>query len=116
MTVPRGTTYCMADSDRCDFAFKHSIAAMSGWWGAATACAALRPDDTMPVTKMEPAFAGGDCILAKDGYIWTITRIENGEYYSMGWQGNGWGNVVTFEVGHFESLGYQRTECPQVSF
>ena len=116
MTTPGGATYCMSDPGRCDRAFKHSVAAVSGWWGAATACTILRPEDTMPTTEPEPAFAGGDCVIAKDGYIWKIARVENGEYFSLGWQGNAWGNEVSFGIGHFEALGYKRTECPERRF
>lgn len=113
MTTPGGETYCMAELERCDHAFKSSIAAYHGWWGAATACTELGTDDTMAVTPVEPAFAGGECIRAKDGYIWMIARVEDGRYYATGWQGNAWGNVANFDVGHFEHLGYERTECPQ---
>lgn len=66
-----------------------------------------------PPAAPEPRFPAGDCIVAKDGYIWKITRVQDGRYYSMGWQRNAWGNETSFAVGHFEDLGYKLINCPE---
>lgn len=63
--------------------------------------------------KFEP----GQCIRARDGYVWYVADTRGGKYVLMGWQGAsgaGWGNPVEFDFAHTEgeSLDYAVVACP----
>lgn len=65
-------------------------------------------------------YSVGSCVEnLEDGYIWYISDYSFGKYIVMGWQGNAWGNPVSFNKNTLERYNsnkerlYFTTECPE---
>lgn len=58
-------------------------------------------------------FNVGDCVIAKDGYIWKINDIKESKYSVSGYSVNGWGNDVKLEYDIIDKT-HLKTNCPVI--
>jgi hypothetical protein len=57
-------------------------------------------------------FSPGECVKAQDGFIWKVSRIEDGKYILQGWF-DGWGNEAASEFSIIrKDNGHFKIECP----